>query len=237
LTFVVPEFVMLSDAVEDCVLFTVPVEELTKFRALSQATSLAAFTLNVPKFVTTGIGAAEVPKMVPEFQFDVPDRSIGLRMEAPPAGKAITNPLLAIIFPVPESVPPVRETSPDAVMSPDPFNTPVVKLNGPTLIGPFTVFPNPLNVADARLYDPPASKLVVPPVLLIEEGGEMVAPDRKVTVPPRMIAELLSIDPERNSTDPSVRRVPCPCIELPLRSLLADLSLRFAPVAIEKSPA
>ena len=130
---------------------TVPVGELTKFRAVSQATSLVALTLNVPKFVTIGIGVAEVPKIVPEFQFEVPERSIGLRMEAPPAGKATSSPPLAIIFPVPERVPPVKETSPDAVMSPDPFKTPVVKLNGPTLIGPFTVFPNPLNVADDKL--------------------------------------------------------------------------------------
>jgi hypothetical protein len=118
---------------------------------VSQATSLVAFTLNVPKFVTTGIGAADVPKIVPEFQFDVPDRSIGFRMEAPPAGNAITSPLLAMIFPVPESVPPERETNPEVVMSPEPFKTPVVKLRGPTLIGAFTVFPNPLNVAEDKL--------------------------------------------------------------------------------------
>jgi hypothetical protein len=147
----VPLFAILMLTVVGCVLFTVPTGELTKFRAVSQETSLVEFTLKFPKFVTTGIGVAEVPNMVPEFQFEVPDRSIGLRMEAPPAGKATSSPLLAIILPVPESVPPVRETSPDAVMSPDPFNTPVVKLNGPTLIGPFTVFPNPLNVADDKL--------------------------------------------------------------------------------------
>ena len=74
-------------------------------------------------------------------------------------------------------------------------------------------------------------------VLLTEAGREMVAPDRKLSDPPWTRVGLLSVEPERNSTVPSVRSEPGPMIVLPFRSLFEVLSLKLAPEAIEKSPA